>query len=389
MRPEPLQEIRVFLEPRHFELAEQLRGLQADLLQRFPLPHDDAEARIQARALLASLGSAGLIEHLVPREFGGTPHAPDLRAACLIRESVAAVSPLGDAVFALQGLGSLPITLGGTQQQKEQWLPRVAHGSAMAAFAMTEENAGSDAAGMTTQATPKADGFRLNGSKTLISNAGIADFYCVFAVTDTDSKRRRISCLLVPAETSGVTMTRPLIMSAPHPLGVMSFDQCDLTQGALLGNLGEGMKLGLQTLDRLRPTVAAAACGMAQRALDEALAHAKKRQQFGEPLAHLQLVQAKLAKMAISLTSSRLMTYRAAWEADQGKERITVEASMAKAYATESAQKVVDDAIQILGGRGVLADHPVDHLYRSVRALRIYEGTTDVQYLVIARHLLG
>jgi acyl-CoA dehydrogenase len=228
----------------------------------------------------------------------------------------------------------------------------------------------------------------LNGRKTLISNAGIADVYAVFASTDPGKGSKGISCFLVPADTPGFRFVAAQVLSAPHPLGEVAFDGCRVPAEALLGAEGRGYGLGLATLDRLRPTVAAAACGMAARALSESLAHVRQRRQFGQPLAQFQLVQQKLARMATDLTAARLLTYRAAYEKDRGQERITSEAAMAKAFATEMAQRTVDDAVQLIGGQGVLARHPVDRMYRSVRALRIYEGTTEIQQLIIAAELL-
>jgi acyl-CoA dehydrogenase len=229
----------------------------------------------------------------------------------------------------------------------------------------------------------------LDGAKTFISNAGIADFYTVFASTDPDRGARGISAFVVPADTEGLDYLGPQRLSAPHPLGGIAFEACRVPASARLGEEGAGFKLGMMTLDRLRPTVGAAACGMAQRALDEALAHALQRRQFGQRLADFQLIRDKLARMAMELTAARLLVYRAAWEKDRGAERITLEAAMAKAYATEAAQRIIDEAVQVLGGRGVLADHPVDQLYRAVRSLRIYEGTTEVQHLVIAGALIA
>ncbi len=312
----------------------------------------------------------------------------DYRACCLTREALAWASPLADAVFALQALGSVPVQLEGAPSVKARWLPAVASGQAMAAFAMTESEAGSDVGGLATRATRSKDEYLLNGTKTFISNAGIADFYTVFATTDPAQGSKGISCFLVPATTPGFTFVRPLEISTPHPLGEIAFHDCRVPAEFRLGEEGRGLRLGLATLDRLRPTVGAAACGLAQRALDEALAHAASRRQFGRPLADFELIQEKLARMATDLTAARLLVYRAAWERDKGKERTTLEAAMAKAFATEAAQRIVDDAVQILGGRGVLADHPVDRLYRAVRALRIYEGTTEIQQLIIAGELL-
>ena len=381
--------VRAFLEPRHVELASDVASFAAAEIAPLTAPADDAAARAQAREILTKLGAGGWIRWAVPEAWGGRAEAPDLRACCLIREALAAASPLADAVFALQCLGSMPITLGGSDAQRAEWLPPVARGEAMTAFAMTEPEAGSDVSGLATTAQRDGDGWRLAGRKTLISNAGIADLYCVFAATDPAAKSRGLSCFLVPADAPGLRFAGAQVLSAPHPLGELVFDDCRVPADALLGEDGGGFKLGMRTLDRLRPTVAAAACGMAARALDEALDHARTRKQFGEPLAALQLVQSKLATMATELTAARLLVYRAAWEADHGAERITLEAAMAKAYATEAAQRIVDQAVQVIGGRGVLAEHPVDRLYRAVRALRIYEGTTEVQQLVIARQIIG
>ena len=228
-----------------------------------------------------------------------------------------------------------------------------------------------------------------SGTKTFISNAGIADFYTVFATTDGAKRDKGIACFVVPADTPGLRFVRPLLLSSPHPLGEIAFQPARIPGvPAALDKEGEGFKLGLATLDRVRATVGAAACGMASRALAEALAHAKSRRQFGKPIADFQLIQEKLARMATELTAARLLVYRAAWEKDKGAQRVTLEAAMAKSFATEAAQRIVDDAVQILGGRGVLADNPVDRLYRSVRALRIYEGTTEIQHLIIAGQLL-
>jgi acyl-CoA dehydrogenase len=258
----------------------------------------------------------------------------------------------------------------------------------MAAFAMTELQAGSDVGALETRAHRVDEGYVLTGRKLFISNAGLADFYTVFARTEGDRGTQGISIFLVGADTPGLRFVRPQVMSAPHPLGEIAFDNCRVPGNSRIGEEGEGFKIGMRTLDRLRATVGAGACGMGSRALDEALAHAKEREQFGRPLADFQLTQQKLARMATDLTAARLLVYRAAYEADRGAERVTLESSMAKYFATEAAQRIVDDAVQILGGKGVLAFHPVDRLYRSIRALRIYEGTTEIQQLVVARELI-
>ncbi len=371
--------IRAFLDGRHLDLARRIGEFAGKSLASLPEPPDDGAARVQAREVLGLLGRA---------EWYAPILAQDLRALCLIRETLAASSPLADAVYALQALGSTPIVLAGSEDLRERWLPAMARGEAMGAFAMTEPEAGSDVASMKTTARRDGDGWVLDGVKTFISNAGIADFYTVFASTDAGQAHKGISCFVVPADADGLVFEGAQVLSAPHPLGTIRFDACRIPGDCLVGEEGQGFKLGLATLDRLRATVAAAACGMAGRALEEALAHARERKQFGKPLAEFQLVQEKLARMATNLAAARLLTYRAAWEKDGGAERVTVEAAMAKAFATEAAQWIIDDAVQILGGRGVLAENPVDRLYRSIRALRIYEGTTEIQHLVIAAKLI-
>ncbi|HEX7118617.1 MAG TPA: acyl-CoA dehydrogenase family protein [Longimicrobiales bacterium] len=377
--PDP-RPIRAFLDDARLDLADRLDAVGAREFAPLAPPEDDAAARARARELLARMGDAGLYAPI---------ETQDLRACCLTREALAAASPLADAVWALQALGATPILLAGDAEARERWAAAALRGSAMGAFAMTEPDAGSDVAAIATTARRDGGDYVLDGTKTFISNAGIADFYVVFASTDPAAGHRGLSCFVVPADAPGLRFVRPLVLSEPHPLGEIAFEACRVPASSRLGAEGDGFRIGLATLDRLRPTVGAAACGMAARALAEALAHATTRRQFGRPLAELQLVQEKLAKMATRLDAARLLVYRAAWEKDRGAERITVEAAMAKAFATEAAQSIVDDAVQILGGRGVLADGPVDRLYRAVRALRIYEGATEVQWLIIARNLPG
>ncbi|MGH7568490.1 MAG: acyl-CoA dehydrogenase family protein [Gemmatimonadales bacterium] len=372
-------DIRAFLDERHVALAVRLAAFAAREIAALPDPVDDSAARIQAREVLARLGRGGWLQPIADQDW---------RACCLTREALAAASPLADAVFALQALGTVPILLAGHEALRERWLAPVVAGRAMASFAMTEPDAGSDAAALTTAARRDGASYLLNGTKTFISNAGIADFYTVFAATDRSKGAKGISCFVVPADAPGLRFVGPLVLSAPHPLGEIAFEDCRVDAASRLGAEGDGFKLGLATLDRVRATVAAAACGMGARALREALAYATARRQFGQPLAEFQLVQEKLARMATDLTAARLLTYRAAWTKDSGAERVTLEAAMAKAFATEAAQRIVDDAVQVLGGRGVLASHPVDRLYRAVRALRIYEGTTEIQHLIIAGALL-
>ena len=371
--------IRAFLDERHIGFAAEIGAWAAHTLATRPEPADDVACRLEARSLLAEIGTAGWLEPI---------RARDWRSCCLAREALAAASPLADAVFALQALGTLPLLLAEEPAMRERWSLDALRGRAMAAFAMTEPEAGSDVAAIATTAVKDGAGYRLNGTKTFISNAGIADFYTVFASTDPSAGGKGLSCFVVPAETPGLRFTGPQRLASPHPLGGIAFEDCRVPASHRLGAEGRGLAIGLQTLDLLRSTVGAAACGMAARALEEALVHARARRQFGKALAEFQLVQEKLATMAIDLNAARLMVYRAAWEADRGAKRVTLEAAMAKAHATEAAQRVVDQAVQVLGGAGVLASHPVDRLYRSVRALRIYEGTTEIQHLVIAARLL-
>ena len=376
--PDPAP-VRAFLEDRHVAFARDLTAWIAQRLTNRPPPQDDDTCRREARAFLEMLGKDRWLEPIMSQDW---------RACCLAREALAAVSPLADAVFALQALGALPILRAGTPRQRELFARPALGGRSMAAFAMTERQAGSDVSAIATTATRDGDDYVLDGLKTYISNAGIADFYTVFASTDLGARNKGITCFVVRADAPGLRFAGPQVLSAPHPLGEIQFDGCRVSHEDRVGEEGKGFGIGLGTLDRLRATVGAAACGMAARALDEALAHVRSRHQFGKPLADFQLVQDKLARMATELTAARLLVYRAAWEADRGAERVTLEAAMAKAHATEAAQRIVDDAVQLLGGAGVMASHPVDRLYRAVRALRIYEGTTEIQHLVIAGQLL-
>jgi acyl-CoA dehydrogenase len=345
-----------------------------------PDPDSDAAARVRARSLVPLMAAAGLYDAV---------GRLDLRAVSLIREGLSWHSPLADEVYALQALGSMPIRLGGSEAIQARWLPAIDGGEVMCGFAMTEPEAGSDVGAMTTRATRDGNHWVLEGRKAFISNAGIADVYAVFASTDPAKGAKGISAFVVPADAPGLVFAGAQVMSAPHPLGELSFERCRIPADHILGEPGRGLGLGLATLDRLRATVGAAACGMAARALDEAVAHVKDRTQFGKPLAEFQLTQDRIAQMATELAAARLLVYRAVWAKDRGAERVTLESAMAKSFATEAAQRIVDGAVQLLGGRGVLASHPVDRLYRAVRSLRIYEGTTEIQRLLIAREVLG
>jgi acyl-CoA dehydrogenase len=330
---------------------------------------EDADAI--CRKLVKDLGQAGYLKYCVNEK-------PDVRSIALIRETLAYHAGLADFSFVMQGLGSGPIVLAGSEAQKKQYLPKAASGEAIAAFALSEPDAGSDVQAMTTTAKKKGAGWVLDGTKTWISNGGIADFYVAFAKADEG-----ISAFVVEAQD--VDATERIEIVAPHPMAVVKFKGA---KGALVGEAGQGFKLAMRNLDVFRTTVAAAAVGFARRALDEALARAKDRKMFGQRLADLQLTQAKLAHMATQIEAGALLTYRAAWLRDVKQVRVTREAAMAKMQATEAAQQVIDDAVQILGGLGVMRGHPVERLYREVRALRIYEGATEVQKVIIARELL-
>jgi acyl-CoA dehydrogenase len=368
-----------FLEPTHVERAARILPWSLEHLLDRPEPADDAAARKDARALLELVGSAGWLNAIADQ---------DLRAMCVTRETIAAMSPLADAVVALQGLGATPILLAGTDAQRARWLSGMTQGHIMAGFAMTEPEAGSDVAALRTTARRDGASWIIDGEKHLISNAGLADVYVVFARTSPGPGSRGISAFLVPSAAPGLSFAGPQVLAAPHPLGRLRFDQCRVAADTLLGEIDRGFKLGMMTLDRLRPTVGAAACGMAARGLDEALNHAGTRHQFGQAIGNFQIIREKLGRMATDLRASRLLVYHAAWTKDRGAPRITVEAAMAKSYATEAAQRIIDDAVQIVGGGGVIVGHPVERLYRSVRALRIYEGATEIQRLIIAEALL-
>ena len=365
-----------FFEDRHRTLA---RELDAWATQHVPHDHGpDVDA--QCRALVRSLGAAGWLTHAV----GDTI---DTRAICLIRETLARHSGLADFAFAMQGLGSGAISLAGTPEQRERYLTRVARGEAIAAFALSEPDAGSDVAAMACAARPDGDGYVLDGEKTWISNGGIADFYVVFARTGEAAGSRGISAFIVDADTPGFEIAGRIQVIAPHPLARLRFTNCRIAASQRVGAPGEGFKVAMRTLDVFRTSVAAAALGFARCAFDEALRRATTRRMFNQVLADFQLTQAKLAQMATTIDSAALLTYRAAWQRDQGRP-VTREAAMAKMTATEGAQQVIDAAVQMWGGLGVVSEQVVERLYREIRALRIYEGATEVQQLIIARELL-
>jgi acyl-CoA dehydrogenase len=371
-----------FFEERHRRLA---RELDAWATEHVPQHHGhDVDA--QCRALVRSLGAAGWLKHAVAGKQG-SGDAIDTRAICLIRETLARHNGLADFAFAMQGLGSGAISLQGTPEQQERYLSRVARGEAICAFALSEPDAGSDVGAMQCSARVEGDEVVIDGEKTWISNGGIADFYVVFARTGEAAGARGISAFIVDAGTPGFDIAKRIDVIAPHPLAQLRFTNCRVPLSQRIGAAGEGFKIAMRTLDVFRTSVAAAALGFARRAMDEALQRATTRKMFNQVLADFQLTQAKLAQMATTIDSSALLVYRAAWLRDQG-QAITREAAMAKFAATEGAQQVIDAAVQIFGGLGVVSEQPVERLYREIRSLRIYEGASEVQLLIIARELL-
>ena len=377
-----------FFEDVHRDLARDLSAWAAEQTI------DESDDRAACREWVHALGDAGFLRWCVPAAQGGALPALDSRALVVLRETLAFYSPLADFAFAMQGLGSGAITLAGTDEQKRAYLTPVGQGNKIAAFALSEPQAGSDAGALSTSAVRDGDHWLLNGTKTWISNGGIADYYCLFAKTEADAGTRGISCLLVDATTPGLDASQHIHVMAPHPLASLVLTDCRVPASALLGPENGGFKLAMQTLDIFRASVAAAALGFARRALAEATAYAKSRKMFGQTLADFQLTQAKLGQMAADVDSAALLTYRAAWLRDDAvrrgvSTRVTSEAAMAKMVATENAQRVIDAAVQLHGGRGVEVGSKVESLYRDIRSLRIYEGATEVQQLIIGKALLA
>lgn len=376
-----------FLEGRHKQLALSLDRWASDNIDDAPHARG-AETDAACVGLVRKLGAGDWIRYAVGgTAWGGSAENIDTRGICLIRETLARHSGLADFAFAMQGLGSGAITLEGSEVQKRAYLPRVAEGSAIAAFALSEPEAGSDVGAMQCAARRDGDAYVLDGEKTWISNGGIADFYVVFARTGEAPGTRGLSAFIVDADTPGLEIAERIEVIAPHPLARLRFRNCRVAASQRLGDAGQGFKLAMRTLDIFRTSVAAAALGFARRALDEAMQRAMTRRMFDHTLADFQLTQAKLADMAAAIDAAALLVYRAAWLRDQGRT-VTKEAAMAKMAATESAQRVIDAAVQIFGGLGVVSEVPVERLYRDIRALRIYEGATEVQKLIIARELL-
>lgn len=376
-----------FFEARHRELAERLDAWATEHLAH--IDHTDTDAA--CRSIVAALGRDGWLLHSAP-DPADTAAKLDVRTLALIRETLARHDGLADFAFAMQGLGAGPISLFGTSGQRSTWLSRTRGGTAISAFALSEPASGSDVANITTSARVDGSDYVLDGEKTWISNGGIADVYVVFARTGegtdaTNSGARGLSAFIVSGDAKGLEIAERIDVIAPHPLARLRFDGCRVPASSMIGKPGEGFKIAMATLDVFRSTVGAAALGFARRALDAATDRAANRHLFGAPLGNLQMVQGHLADMALDIDASALLIYRAAWAKDQGAPRITREAAMAKLFATEAAQRVIDAAVQLHGGDGVRSGHPVERLYREIRALRIYEGASDVQKVVIARSL--
>ena len=350
---------------------------------------EPADVDAACRGLVSDLGRAGWLRYCVPGKYGGALPALDTRSICLLRETFAYRSGLADFSFALQGLGSGAISLCGSEALREAYLPRVAAGSAIAAFALSEPDAGSDVGAVAATARAQGDAYVLDGVKTWTSNGGIADFYVVFARTGPAAGSRGMSAFVVDADTPGIDVESKIEVIAPHPLATMRLTGCKVAAANRLGEEGEGFKVAMRTLDVFRPSVAAAALGFARRALDEAMERASERRMFGQKLADFQLTQAAIGEMAAGIDASALLAYRAAWLRDTKDRRITKEAAMAKMVATETAQRVIDRAVQVFGGLGVVRGTPVERLYREIRALRIYEGATEVQQLIVGRQMLA
>jgi len=385
-----------FLDDRHRELAASVTAWLAALeredtsaagesVNADPATSADGACREWVRRL----GAEGYLGYCVPSAWGGAEDTVESRSLCVLREALAAHDPLADFAFAMQGLGSGAITLGGSDALRSQWLPLVARGEAIAAFALSEPEAGSDAAALRTTAVRAPGGWRIDGNKTWISNGGIADFYCVFARSNPDAAASKgISAYFVPADATGLAVSERIGVMSPHPLATLTFNGCVVPDECLLGAEGEGFGLAMRTLDVYRVSVAAAATGFARRALHEALQHAAGRAMFGATLGAQPLAQAMLGDMATDVDTAALLTYRAAWHRDTQPGRMTGLAAMAKLGATELAQKVIDRALQLHGARGVRVGEVVERLYRDIRALRIYEGATEVQRMLVGREML-
>jgi acyl-CoA dehydrogenase len=373
-----------FFTDAHRDLQRRLQTWRDDQLRL----HDEADVFAACRSYVTQLGEAGWLKYAVPLAYGGILESLDIRSLCLIRESLGYASGLAEFAFAMQGLGSGPIALFGSEALKRKYLPGIANGTRIAAFAISETEAGSDLAAMQTTARRDGSAIVINGVKTWISNAGIATHYVVCCRWPEGGEHSFVA-IVVDADNPGLTIGPMIDVMAPHPLGTLTFADCRVSFEQVVGEPGKGMRVALGTLDVFRTTVGAAALGFARRAFDEAVHHVLRRIVFGKPLAEFQMTRATIADMATAIDAAALLVYRAAWARDQGAARITREAAMAKLVATESAQQVIDQAVQLLGARGVVRGEPVERLYREIRALRIYEGTTEIQKIVIAGQLLN
>jgi len=370
----------------HRNLRRQIRAWVKNNLG--PGDHGQGNLEINACRLANQLGQDGFMAYAVPSRFGGVREMVQARDLCLIREELAWGSALADVMFGVQALGSYPIALAGSEEQQRRYLPPLAKGERIAAFALTEPNAGSDVSAISTQAERDTNGYRLNGVKHFISNAGIAHTYVVFASTQPQAKAKGLSAFIVESNSAGFTVKEKTPLLSPHPIGVVAFDDCFVPQHQRLGGEGEGLKIALRTLDTLRCTVGAAAVGFARRALEEAVGYSRNRRQFGHALAEFQGTQFKLADMATELEAARLLVHQAAWMNDQRHQELPLKSAIAKLFATEAAQRIVDQSLQIHGGNGVVVGNILERLYRDVRGLRIYEGTSEIQRLIITKHLL-
>jgi acyl-CoA dehydrogenase len=374
-----------FLDQDHFSLRARVRSwVDAHLIGT----GEPADVEAAARLLVRELGSQQFLTFTVPAAYRGKRARVQARDLCVLREELARGSALADALFAVQALGSCPVILAGGDEQKRRYLPPIASGETIAAFALTEPEAGSDVASLQTRALKRDNQYALSGTKRFISNAGIADFYIVFASTAPEKRHKGVSAFIVDAGTPGLVVKEKTALISPHPLGVIAFEDCVVNANARLGAEGEGLNIAYGSLDILRCTVGAAALGVAQRALDAAIHHSRQRRQFGRAIGEFQGIQFKLADMATELEAARLLVYQAAWSHDCGNGNARFQSSMAKLYATEAAQRIVDQALQIHGGVGLVSGSIMERLYRDVRALRIYEGTSEIQKVIIARELL-
>jgi len=375
-----------FFEEQHGILARDLHLWAKENLQN--LSHDPAQTHDVCRDLVKKLGRGGWLKYAVPKAYGGQNEKLDVRSLCLIREILASYDGLADFAFAMQGLGSGTLSLFGSEKQKKDYLPAVGRGDKIAAFALSEPQAGSDVAALSSHFYEEGDEFILTGCKTWISNGGIADYYIVFVREKDTQGSQGISAFVVDADTEGLEIAENIAVSAPHPLAKITFKDVRLAKSTLIGERGRGFKYAMATLDIFRTTVGAAAMGFAKRALNEALNHATTREIYGGLQSDLQMIQSKIGDMELDIEASALLIYRAGWTKDQGAERLTKEAAMAKLYATEAAYKIIDDAVQIFGAQGVVSGEIVERLTREVRALRIYEGASEVQKMIIAGEVI-